>query len=99
MNEGNETKKSGLWSIAGMVVLIIVLFVGIKAVFAGLEAAIPQNKTDVSASQSQSVGAGQNQEEPGGLPAPGFCPFCGEALNDSFQWGQYCPFCGELVEP
>ena len=99
MNEENNEKKSGLWSIVGLVALIVVLAVGVKLVFAGLEAAIPQDKSGISASQSQQADASGSQGEAGGLPAPEFCPFCGEELNDSFQWGQYCPFCGESVTP
>lgn len=99
MNEENNEKKSGLWSIVGLVALIVVLAVGVKLVFAGLEAAIPQDKTGTSASQSLDAGTSQSQSVETDSPAPSYCPYCGEKLNDSFQWGQYCPFCGESVTP
>ena len=97
MKDGNNEKKSGLWSIVGLVALIVVLAVGVKLTFAGLEAAIPQNKTEVSASQSLDASTSQSIETDS--PAPSYCPYCGEKLNDSFQWGQYCPYCGESVTP
>ena len=44
-------------------------------------------------------GASSAPEDAGSAqPAPSFCPFCGEGLPSSFQWGQYCPYCGEQVE-
>ncbi|MGO5022719.1 zinc ribbon domain-containing protein [Lawsonibacter sp. LCP25S3_G6] len=99
MNE-SEQKKQGWLPIVGLIALIIVLFVGIKLVFAALGAAIPQEP----AGHGEPAGPGgpgltEQVEKPG--PAqntPAFCPFCGEELNDSFQWGQYCPYCGEKVE-
>ena len=96
MNDGNKEKKGGLWQIVGLTALIVVLFVGIKLVFAGLEAAIPQDGSG-SQSVSQSVAEEDPQTEDG-EKAPAFCPFCGEGLPDSFQWGQYCPWCGKQVE-
>ena len=93
MNE-NE-KKSGDWKmIIGGVLLIIVLFAGVKFIFWGLGKAIPQSRLNhppaVSASQSAPEGS---REE-----APSFCVHCGRALPDSFQWGQFCPYCGKKVE-
>lgn len=91
----SEQNKKGWLPIVGLIALILVLFVGIKLVFAGLGAAIPQK----AASSAQSSGQAEVSE-----PAdpeqntPAFCPFCGEELNESFQWGQYCPYCGEKVE-
>ena len=99
MNDENKEKKSGLWSIVGLVALIVVLAVGVKLVFAGLEAAIPQQGSSSVSSQETSTGGSGYQDASGGLEAPTYCPFCGEELNDSFQWGQYCPFCGESVTP
>ena len=95
MNE-TEQKKSGWLSIIGLIALIVVLFAGIKLIFFGLGEAIPQQPADSSQppAQSQPVEEGSTQQD-----APAFCPFCGEELNQSFQWGQYCPFCGEKVEP
>ena len=93
MNE-SEQKKQGWLPIVGLIALIIVLFVGIKLVFAGLGAVIPQNP-----GSAQSAGqAERNEPTSSEQTAPAFCPFCGEGLNDSFQWGQYCPYCGEKVE-
>ena len=90
MKDENE-KKSGPWSILGLVALIVVLFIGIKLVFAVLEVSIAQEGTGSGSSSQIQTG----EEE---LHAPEFCPYCGEELNDSFQWGQFCPYCGEEVE-
>ena len=100
MKDGNTEKKSGIWSIVGLVALIVVLFIGVQLVFAGLEAAIPQDKSGTSASQSQQGGTSPDQsgQEQADAPAPSFCPYCGEELNSSFQWGRFCPYCGEKVE-
>ena len=101
MNESEE-KKKGWLTIAGLIALIVVLFLGIKLIFAGLGAAIQQDP-----GAGQSVGAGQMSgtvSSAGSASAgfagnaPAFCPFCGEELNESFQWGQFCPYCGEKVE-
>ena len=92
----SEQNKKGWLPIVGLIALILALFVGIKLVFAGLGAAIPQK----AASSVQS--SGQVEVSQSAAPeqnAPAFCPFCGESLNESFQWGQYCPYCGEKVEP
>ena len=78
----SEQNKKGWLPIVGLIALILVLFVGIKLVFAGLGAAIPQKAASSAPEQN----------------TPAFCPFCGEELNESFQWGQYCPYCGEKVE-
>lgn len=99
MNDENKEKKRGTWTIVGLVALILVLFVGIKMVFAGLALAIPQDKAGTSASQSLDISTSQSQSVETDSPAPSYCPYCGEKLNDSFQWGQYCPFCGESVTP
>ena len=99
MNE-TEQKKQGWLPIAGLIALIIVLFVGIKLIFAGLGVAIPQQP----AGSGEPAGPGgpavtEQGETPGpGENAPAFCPFCGRELNESFQWGQFCPYCGEKVE-
>ncbi len=91
----SEQNKKGWLPIVGLIALILVLFVGIKLVFAGLGAAIPQE----AASSAQSSGQAE-VSEPAATEqdTPAFCPFCGEGLNESFQWGQYCPYCGEKVE-
>ncbi|USF26793.1 hypothetical protein N510_001725 [Firmicutes bacterium ASF500] len=89
MND-NE-KKSGDWKlIVGGIALIVVLFIGIKFIFWGLDQAIPKPPADVS----QSV----PDTSTGGEEAPSFCVHCGKALPDSFQWGQFCPYCGEKNE-
>ena len=90
-----EEKKNGWLPIVGLVALIVVLFAGIKLVFFGLGEAIPQHSSDRSQSSAQSQ---PMENETVGQNAPAFCPFCGEELNSSFQWGQYCPYCGEKVE-
>ena len=89
MND-NE-KKSGYWKlIVGGIALIVVLFIGIKFIFWGLDQAIPKPPADVSQSVSDA--------STGGEEAPSFCVHCGKALPDSFQWGQFCPYCGEKNE-
>ena len=89
-----EQKKQGWLPIVGLIALILVLFVGIKLIFAGLGKAIPQKPAG-----PQPPGQTELAEKPGpGQTAPSFCPFCGEELNDSFQWGQFCPYCGEKIE-
>ena len=92
MNE----KKTGDWKmILGGIVLIAVLFAGVKLIFLGLDLVIHQDvqvvldaSSDVSVSQDVTV-------EP---DAPSFCVHCGKALPESFQWGQFCPWCGEKNE-
>ena len=89
-----EGKKQGWLPIVGLIALILVLFVGIKLIFAGLGKAIPQKPAGPEA-----PGQTELLEKPiPGQNAPSFCPYCGEELNDSFQWGQFCPYCGEKVE-
>ena len=97
MNDGNEKKTgSGILSIVGMLLLVVVLFAGVKLVFAGLDAAIPQDDPGASGDRSGQPPAQSQTAEEGAAPA--FCPWCGEELNGSFQWGQFCPWCGEKVE-
>ena len=89
---GNEN-KSGDWKrIIGGIVLIIVLFVGVKFVFWGLEQVIPKSQADVSSGVSVSLDASEEMD------GPSFCVHCGKALPDSFRWGQFCPWCGEKNE-
>ena len=89
MNE----KKTGDWKmIIGGILLIVVLFVGVKFVFWGLEQAIPKSRFTGSVSTSQDVSAAQSGQE-----APSFCVHCGKGLPESFQWGQFCPYCGKQV--
>ena len=92
----NEKKKSGVFPIVGLILLLLLCVAGVELVFAGLGAAIPNQgrgqSTSASASQSTPDGAASAQS------APSFCPFCGEKLPSAFQWGQFCPYCGEQVE-
>lgn len=100
MDEQEKTgggRKNAWLPIAGGVALIITLFILVKLIFAGLERVIPPERLHpdyFTASQSQAPGAPVEGEQ----PAPAFCPFCGEGMTDSFQWGQFCPWCGEKVE-
>ena len=95
-----EEKKKSWLTIAGLIALIVVLFLGIKLVFAGLGAAIPQKPAGPGEpTVPGEPGLTEQVGQPGpGQTAPAFCPFCGRELNASFQWGQFCPFCGEKVE-
>ena len=94
MNE-NESKKQTWLPIIGGIALIIVLVIIVKLIFAGLERAIPRPEVG---ERSQPPAQSQMSEDISATKGPRFCPFCGEELNGSFQWGQYCPFCGEKVE-
>ena len=95
MNE-NENKSGGWGRIIAGILLIILLFAGIKLAFWGLERAVPPEKLrgtpDTSASQSAPAGS-QDEAE-----APSFCVHCGRELPESFEWGQFCPYCGKKVE-
>lgn len=94
-----EEKKKNSWlPIVGGIALIVVLFLLIKLIFAGLDQAIAQDGSDVGTTVSQSQSQSQPPEGSSEYQTPEFCPFCGEKLHDSFQWGQFCPFCGEKVE-
>ena len=89
MDENTPNKNN--FPIVWMLVLIVVLFIAVKLMFVLLSVAIPQEKTvqpDLSPAQSV-VEA---------LPAPSFCPYCGEKLPEDFQWGWFCPYCGEMTE-
>ena len=86
-------KKSGDWKqIAGGIVLIIVLFAGVKFALWGLEQVIPKGQADLSSGASVSQAATEDPD------APSFCVHCGRALPESFRWGQFCPWCGEKNE-
>ena len=87
----DSEKKQGWLPIFGMLALIVVLFLCIKVIFAGLERMFPQPSPEGGPMVTQS----QPIEQPS---TPAFCPYCGEKLHDTFQWGQYCPYCGEKVE-
>ncbi len=92
--EEKGKKKDGP-VIFGLIVLIVLMFFGVKLIFGFLEEAIPQ--TPPASSQAASQEAASSQSE--ALPAPRYCPDCGQALPESFQWGQFCPFCGKRAEP
>lgn len=95
MND-NE-KKSGDWKvIVGGILLIAVLFAGIKFIFWGLGEAIHKNHPETY--QSASVSSGVSSADQSGQEAPSFCVHCGKELPESFEWGQFCPYCGEKVE-
>ena len=103
--EDNTKTQSQAIVIIGLIALIFALFIGVKLVFAGLDAAIDSEDTLSPASQSvqvdapdQSGSSAPANAEQSGLPAPSFCPHCGDGLPESFTWGQFCPWCGEKVE-
>ena len=95
MNE-NEKKSRDWKAIVGGVILVIVLFMGVKLVFWGLEQIAPRSHTDGLQSISDSQGDPEASQEK--APAPSFCVHCGKGLPESFQWGQFCPWCGEKNE-
>ena len=80
-------------SLAFWVTMLVVLFVAVFGIFAMLRMTFPQEWEAQKQMQEQEQTQIVEQE----IPAPNFCPFCGDELPDSFAWGQYCPFCGENV--
>lgn len=100
MNETQE-KKSSKMVIVGLIVLVVGLVLGVKLIFAALAAALPppadQSIQTMDGSQT-SQNAVMDSSGENAQPAPNFCPYCGDELTDSFQWGQFCPYCGEKVE-
>ncbi len=91
--EEKGKKKDGP-VILGLIALIVLMFLGVKLIFGFLDKAIPQ--TPAASTQAVSQEAASSQS--GSLPAPRYCPSCGQALPESFQWGQFCPFCGKKAE-
>ena len=90
----DPSKKKTILTVAGLLLLILACVAAVELIFLGLGKAIPNQAKDPA---GQSV---QTQLPDQSAPAaPSFCPFCGEGLPSSFQWGQFCPFCGERVEP
>ncbi len=89
--EENGKKKDGP-VILGLIVLIVLMFFAVKLIFAFLGEAIPQKGIGPAAGQ-EAVSSSQSVP----LPAPRYCPHCGQGLPESFQWGQFCPYCGEEV--
>jgi len=102
VNENENKKRSDGPLVVGLLALILVLFIGIKFVFAALDTAIPDLKTmadDYEARHSTSVStSAYGSEETPEATAPKFCPHCGDELHESFDWGQFCPWCGKKVE-
>lgn len=99
----SENKKNTWLPIIGGIALIVVLFIIIKLIFAGLEKVIPKQVPKDSSqppAQSQTVEDGFSAGQGGATDtqAPSFCIYCGKALPESFEWGQYCPYCGERME-
>ena len=56
----NEQKK-GSWGILGLLALIVVLFIGVKIAFAGLDLAIGQNQPDVIRQPLSTASGGDSQ--------------------------------------
>ena len=104
----SDKRKRTILSVVGMVALLIVCVIGVQAVFAGLGMVSAQHGVSSSQSAQEEGDGSQPAQEPGASsvpedagsaqPAPSFCPFCGEGLPSSFQWGQFCPYCGEQIE-
>lgn len=89
----NPSKKKNLLTVAGLILLLLACVAAVELIFMGLGEAIP-NQGRGSAGQSV-----QTQLPDQSTPAaPSFCPFCGEGLPSTFQWGQFCPYCGGQVE-
>lgn len=93
-NVNENEKKPGWKMIMGGIALIIVLFIGIKLVFWGLEQVIPKQGDVQSVQSSQSASADRSS----GAEGPSFCVHCGKELPESFEWGQFCPWCGGKME-
>lgn len=55
-----ETKK-GMWSILGLVALVVVLFIGVKVAFAGLDLAIGQKQPEVVRQPLSTESGGDSQ--------------------------------------
>ncbi len=89
----NPSKKKNLLTVAGLILLLLACVAAVELIFMGLGEAIP-NQGRGSASQSVQTEL-PDQSTPA---APSFCPFCGEGLPSTFQWGQFCPYCGGQVE-
>jgi len=92
--EEKGKKKDGL-VILGLIALIVLMFLGVKLIFGFLDKAIPQTPSDSTQAVSQEADSSRSET----FPAPRYCPSCGQALPESFQWGQFCPFCGKKAEP
>ena len=107
MEENNNKTQNQAIVIIGMIALIVALILGVRLVFAGLDAAIPDLKymaSDYEVRHGESVDGSAQSGDTSGAPAdgeeagPSFCPHCGEGMRENFQWGQFCPHCGKKVE-
>ena len=54
-------EKKGMWSIIGMVALVVVLFLGVKIAFAGLDLAIGQKQPEVVSQPLSTESGGDSQ--------------------------------------
>ena len=101
MNDNTKSQNQAI-VIIGLLVLVVGLFLGIKLVFAGLDAAIDsEDRVPLPSSTSQSVqtdAPAQSGEAAEDEDGPAFCTHCGKEMRDGFQWGQFCPYCGKKVE-
>ncbi len=77
--------------ILGLIALIVLMFFAVKLIFGFLDKAIPQTPPASVQEAGQEAASFQGES----LPAPRYCPSCGEELPASFRWGQFCPYCGE----
>lgn len=92
-------KQSSDWKmIIGGILLIAVLFAGIKFIFWGLGEVIGHKDLDQNVTFVQSAAASQLPESESRAEAPSFCVHCGKELPETFEWGQFCPYCGKKVE-
>ena len=98
MEENNKSQNS-LKSVLGMLALILALIIGVKLIFMGLDAAMPDLKPSASEAAGSSVSSVTGADAAdNGEAGPNFCTHCGEAMREGFQWGQFCPHCGKKVE-
>lgn len=56
-----KEKKKGMWSIIGLAALVVVLFIGVKIAFAGLDLAIGQNQPEVVRQPLSTESGGDSQ--------------------------------------
>lgn len=56
-----KEQKKGIWSIIGLVALVVVLFLGVKIAFAGLDLAIGQNQPEVVRQPLSTESGGDSQ--------------------------------------
>lgn len=56
-----KEKKNGIWSIIGLIALVVVLFLGVKIAFAGLDLAIGQKQPEVVRQPLSTESGGDSQ--------------------------------------